>query len=205
MQLPTKEEIETLHRKYAPTNAAYDLVYGHCEIIWQIARQLIDRNKLAVDKNTVEAGCLLHDIGVYDYYDAAGNFDREMDYTQHAVRGQKILETEHFPPIISRLVAHHLGVGLTAQDVKEQKLPIPVQDYVPETIEERLVAYADKFHSKSYPVPTFNSYEWYKNFVAQFGDKKPAVFADMAAEFGIPDLNSLAAKYGYAIRTLESE
>ncbi len=32
-----------------------------------------------------------------------------------------------------------------------QNLPVPPADYLAETPEERLVMYADKFHSKSHP------------------------------------------------------
>lgn len=50
----------------------------------------------------------------------------------------------------------HTGVGLTKEDVLVQGLPLPPADYVAITPEERLVMYADKFHSKTTP-PTFVS------------------------------------------------
>ena len=45
----------------------------------------------------------------------------------------------------------HTGAGLSREEVAAQGLPIPVQDYYPETLEEQLICYADKFYSKSHP------------------------------------------------------
>jgi uncharacterized protein len=70
---------------------------------------------------------------------------------------------------------------------------------MPETIEETLIMYADKFHSKSNP-PVFNSFDWYREHVAQFGHEKAESFERMAQKFGIPKLESLSKKYGFAIR-----
>ena len=41
--------------------------------------------------------------------------------------------------------------GAFTEEVAAQGLPIPVQDYYPETLEEQLICYADKFYSKSHP------------------------------------------------------
>ncbi len=45
----------------------------------------------------------------------------------------------------------HTGTGLTCQQILQQQLPLPPADYEPQTMEEQLVCYADKFYSKSRP------------------------------------------------------
>jgi uncharacterized protein len=40
-------------------------------------------------------------------------------------------------------------VGILAEEVRRNSLPLPVRDMVPETLEERIVCLADKFYSKS--------------------------------------------------------
>jgi uncharacterized protein len=45
----------------------------------------------------------------------------------------------------------HTGTGLTAVEIVRQNLPLPHQDFTPESIEEQIVCYADKFYSKSRP------------------------------------------------------
>lgn len=52
---------------------------------------------------------------------------------------------------LARVCERHTGTGLTAQNIREQKLPLPEQDFLPETIEEQIICYADKFYSKSHP------------------------------------------------------
>ena len=44
----------------------------------------------------------------------------------------------------------HTGAGITRAQVVAQQLPIPEQDFLPETLEEQLICYADKFYSKSH-------------------------------------------------------
>jgi uncharacterized protein len=43
----------------------------------------------------------------------------------------------------------HTGAGITADEVTAMELPLPVRDYMPETLLERLICYADKFYSKT--------------------------------------------------------
>ena len=49
----------------------------------------------------------------------------------------------------ARICERHTGSGLTAEDIRCQGLPLPEQDYLPETDEEKLICLADKFYSKS--------------------------------------------------------
>ena len=54
--LPSTDEIIKLHKKYAPSDAAFDLVFTHSQIVWQLAEQLIKNSNLAVDSELVKAG-----------------------------------------------------------------------------------------------------------------------------------------------------
>jgi uncharacterized protein len=199
MQLPIFQQIEALHKKYAPTPEVLELVLTHCKIVNEIAQQLIATNNLKVDTELVRVGCLLHDIGVYPLFDETGKEREDLHYITHGVRGETILRDEGFPEIIWRFASHHTGVGLTKRDITLQNLPLPEQDYVAETLEEELIMYADKFHSKTEP-PYFNPYAWYKQHVAKFGEDKVKKFEQMAQEFGMPDLAPLIEKYGHAVR-----
>ena len=49
----------------------------------------------------------------------------------------------------ARICERHTGAGLTANEIIAQKLPLPPRDFLPETLEEKLVCLADKFFSKS--------------------------------------------------------
>ncbi|MFD7878237.1 HD domain-containing protein [Streptomyces sp. NPDC059766] len=197
MQPPSPAEIRSLHEKYAPGSDAFDLVFTHCEIVWSIAEKLIATAGRDLDADLVRAGCLLHDIGVYRLIDETGRVD-EANYLRHGLLGHEILAAEGFPEELCRFCSCHTGVGLTKHDVESQGLPLPVADYVAVTGEERLVMYADKFHSKSNP-PKFLSVDSYARYIARFGGDKVSAFACLRAEFGEPDLTGLAAAHRHAL------
>src|ERR1700729_3254756 len=199
MRIPTDEEILRLHEKHAPTADALDLVYTHCLIVCGIVEQLHSRSPAGreLDLNLMRAGSLLHDVGVYRLYDDAGHLDRG-NYIRHGILGYGLLQEEGFPEAICRFASHHTGVGLTRDDVISQRLPLPPADYLAETDEERLVMYADKFHSKKTP-PVLLTAPAYAARVRRFGAEKVAAFQSMRAAFGEPDLEPFSVAYGHRI------
>ncbi len=195
MRIPGPAEIRALHEKYAPTTEAFTLVHTHCEIVWEIAEQLLSAPRLAhLDADLVRAGCLLHDIGVYRLYRDDGRLDHE-NYIRHGLLGHEILEAEGFPENLRRFCSHHTGVGLTRQDIVSQGLPLPPADYVAVTEEERLVMYADKFHTKSRP-SAYLSPDEYAAHIRRFGADKVTAFQALRAEFGDPDLTGPVPGFG---------
>ncbi|HUN33784.1 MAG TPA: HD domain-containing protein [Trebonia sp.] len=192
MQIPSDEEIRALHSRHAPTDAALDLVYTHCQAVCAIAEQLMSRPTPAVagiDVDLVRAGCLLHDIGVYQLYDQDGVLD-PAGYVRHGVLGHDLLAQEGLPERICRFASHHTGVGITRQDVLTQGLPLPEADYMAETVEETVVMYADKFHTKSSPARLIGPQDFAAS-IRRFGEDKVTAFESMRAQFGDPDLDAL--------------
>lgn len=196
---PTDEDARALHAKYAPSPAALDLVHTHCEIVAAIALQLADRCQDAVDQDLVRIGALVHDIGVHTLYQPDGTIVPG-SYIRHGVAGHAILQAEGWPDQLARICSCHTGVGLTRQDVESRNLPIPPGDYLAVTREERLVMYADKFHTKTRP-PAFLTPTAYARDIARFGPDKEAAFARLREEFGDPDLEPLRARYAHALRS----
>lgn len=180
--------MRALHEKYAPTHEALSVVRTHCEIVARIALELAARSPRPIDTGLVEIGALLHDIGVYRV--------RGGPYIRHGVLGHELLRAEGLPEVLCRFASCHTGVGLTRADIERQRLPIPPGEYVAGTVEERLVMYADKFHSKSSP-PKFLDAAAYAVKVARFGPEKVTAFRDLVAEFGEPELDPLVAEFGH--------
>jgi uncharacterized protein len=191
--------ITTIHQQYAASPTVYELVWTHSLIVRDIARQLIKHSQLAVDSELVRLGALLHDIGVYRLLQADGSLRPGAHYITHGIEGEAILQREGFPEAVWRFAAHHTGVGITRQDIVRQKLPLPANDYLAESAEEQLVMYADKFHSKTMP-PHFNSYDWCRHDLAQFGDDIVKRFEQLSSRFGRPDLDVLRQQYHHTVR-----
>ncbi len=193
---PTYEQIEQLHRKYALSEELFELVFTHCKIVSEIAEELIQKKGLDANKDLVKTSALLHDIGTYKFMD---EFTRTgtSKYYQHGLEGYNILKQEGLPEEICLVVLHHMRLGLTKEAIQHEQLDLPVEDYSPTTIEEQLVMFADKFHSKK---PQFNSYEGYKNFISQFGEAQVNTFVTLAEKFGTPDIAKLGEKYHHPIK-----
>ena len=197
--LPTPEQIELLHKKYAPTESVFELVFTHCRIVSEIAVQLAKKSGANVDIELVKVGSLLHDIGVYSLFDNNGVEIDVSKYITHGIRGEEILRNEGFAKELCRFASYHTGAGITKRQIIENKLPLPAKDYLAETPEEELVMYADKFHSKIDP-PVFNSHKFYTEYVARFGVEAVESFDKLTKKFGKPELELLISKYKHGWR-----
>jgi uncharacterized protein len=196
-ELPTPEKIWALHLKYAHGGWTHQVVVEHSQAVAEIAQQLIEARDLDVDSDLVRVGCLLHDIGAYTFIESRGKRIKPR-YVLHGFTGGGTLRYEGIPDAICRIAERHTGVGITREDLEKQGFAsqiIPDGVFIPETLEEWLVLYADKFHSK---VPLrFNSWEKCLESISRYGEDKTAKLRALADQFGIPDLAPLAARYGH--------
>ena len=112
------------------------------------------RPPLELDAELVSAGAMLHDVGILQCHAPSILCTGTRPYIAHGMIGAEMLrdygrahglDMEPF----ARICERHTGAGITAKEVREQGLPIPERDYLPETPEEKLVCLADKFFSKS--------------------------------------------------------
>lgn len=190
MSYPNLEEIKKLHRKLALNDQIFQKVFIHCEIVNKIALQIIKKRSFDINLELISPGSLLHDIGAYDFFNKE-TFN-ENEYIRHGIIGFNILKDLNFPHELCRIASHHTGVGIQKGEIIRNNLPLPHEDFLAETIEERIIMYADKFHSKH---PQFNTYKSYRSKVAKFGLDKMKKFELMAQEFGIPEIQSLAKEY----------
>jgi len=195
--LPTYKEIVALHKKDTPSDNAFNLVFTHSQIIWELTEQLIKKSNLPVNTQLVKAGCLLHDIGVYRLYLPDGEIDHA-NYIKHGTEGYMLLKEENFDEQLSRFASCHTGVGLSKEEIEKDGLPIPPADYFAKTPEEQLVMYADKFHTKTMP-PKFMTADTFAKKQMKFGEEKVNRFRQFQKKFGTPDLQPLAEKYGLEI------
>lgn len=116
----------------------------HCCTVKTVAEQLA--KKIPCNRDLVIAGALLHDVG------------RAVDHSIfHAVTGADMMEELSMPKEIQDIVRKHTGAGLDNEDVKTMGLP--PGDYIPSTIEEKIVAHADNMVSDNILVPHEHSVE----------------------------------------------
>ena len=102
-----------------------------------------------VDKQFVEEAAMLHDIGIL-YCNAPKIYCTGAHaYIEHGFLGAELLRKEGLER--HALVAErHTGSGISLEQVIRENLPIPERDYIPVSLEEKIICYADTFYSKAH-------------------------------------------------------
>ncbi|MEI7597468.1 MAG: HD domain-containing protein [Bacteroidota bacterium] len=105
-------------------------------------------NFIKIDKEFLAESALLHDIGIIGVNAPSIGCNGSEPYIKHGMIGFEILLAEGFP-MHARVCKTHIGVGLSEAEIISKNLPIPHENMLPESIEEKIVCFADKFYSKS--------------------------------------------------------
>lgn len=173
---------EIIDKYYPAGSRLRDIYMKHCRAVAEEALSIADRCHLSVDRDKVEAAAMLHDIGIFATYAPSIECRGDRPYICHGLIGREILLKEGVAADIAEVAARHTGAGLTADDVRQQNLPLPPEDYCPRTELEKLICYADKFYSKSGDMKRKN-FDDVRRSMARFGDDSLQRFDDMARMF----------------------
>lgn len=143
-------DFRSIIEKYYPGGSRLrDILVSHSRQVADRALDIDRRLSLGLDPETVEAAAMLHDIGIF-LTDAPGiDCHGSEPYLRHGLLGAALLRDEGVDETFARVAERHTGAGITAEDIRKLGLPLPVRDFTPETLLERLICYADKFYSKN--------------------------------------------------------
>ncbi len=118
-------------------------VIKHCKMVAAMATEIAEKCQkrgLNVDIKLVRIGALLHDIG------------RSKTHTvHHVIAGAEITKSLGLPKPVISIIERHAGSGISLEEAK--KLGWPVKSYIPQTLEEKIVTYADKLVEGGRKVP----------------------------------------------------
>ncbi len=128
--IPTPEECIEILKK----NGCSRAVINHCIAVRDVAIKIAE--KANADVELVEASALLHDIG-----------RSKTHGIRHAIEGAKIVKKIGLSKKIVRIIERHIGAGLPAKESKV--LGLPVKNYMPKTLEEKIVCHADSLIENS--------------------------------------------------------
>lgn len=125
---------------------------------------------------------MLHDIGIVRCDAPSIGCFGEEPYIRHGIMGAEMLRSEGFPRH-ARVCERHTGAGLSKEEIESQSLPLPRRDFIPQTIEEEIICYADKFFSKT-KLDREKTFEEAKRSIAKFGEAGLRRFLAWSAKFG---------------------
>ncbi len=130
MKKTDKMELELLEKEHTSKN-----VIEHCKAVYKKAMK-IAANFDNVDEDLIRKGALLHDIG------------RSKTHSiEHAIKGVEIARSHGYSEDVLHIIERHIGAGITPEEAV--KLGLPKKSYVPQTLEEKIVAHADNLVSGS--------------------------------------------------------
>jgi uncharacterized protein len=178
------DPMELLDRVLCRGTLAHTLVVDHgrrvADLALVLAARIPDREP---DLVLVEQGALLHDIGVGATHVPALGCHGSLPYVVHGLVGRRLLERYGLPQH-AMICERHVGAGLSAEEIRDQDLPLPPRDMLPLTVEQRLVCYADKFHSKGATAP--RTVDQALASLARHGPAQVRRMQAMVDEFGVP-------------------
>lgn len=130
MKIPSREEAIDILKGAGCSQR----IIEHCISVTRIALELAEgvrRNGREVDMRLIEAGALLHDIGRCRTHSV-----------EHGAIGGQMAREMGLPEPLARVIERHVGGGITPDEA--ERLGLKGRNYMPETLEEKIVAYADK-------------------------------------------------------------
>lgn len=114
-------------------------VIDHCEAVNRVCMATVEKLRkknpaLKINKKLVSVAALLHDVG-----------RTRTQGIDHAVAGAQIIRelapNDSDMAKVAQICEKHIGGGITRNEAA--KIGLPERDYVPKTIEEKIVAYCD--------------------------------------------------------------
>ncbi len=120
-------------------NVNPDIMF-HCIQVSMKATELAEKINMSaqnVDTALCTIGGLLHDVG------------RIKTHTIfHGLEGAKIIRKKKWPESLALIAERHIGGGISQKETIE--LGFPAKNYLPVTLEEKIVCYADKLFIYTY-------------------------------------------------------
>ena len=171
--------IAIIDKYYAHQPQLRQILIAHSRQVADKALAIVDQHpewttQGLVNRDFVEEAAMLHDIGIVLCQAEAIHCYGEHKYIEHGYLGAELLRREGLPKHAA-VAERHTGTGITMEQIICEHLPMPVQDFCPRTMEEKLICYADKFYSKS-RLGEEKTHEQVLRSLAKFGTSGVEIF-----------------------------
>lgn len=169
--------------KYYPEDDQLRRIFlSHSGSVADMAVSIAERHpELRADTAFVREAALLHDIGIFLCDAPSIACHGTEPYIRHGLLGARLMRGEGYPRH-ARVCERHTGAGISLRNILAQQLPLPHRDFLPETVEEQIVCFADKFFSKTH-LGVCRTPEQARAKLQRFGEEGLARFDRWAALF----------------------
>lgn len=140
---------EIIDRYYPCENVLKNIYMVHAGAVADFALGLARKHpELELDEAFIYEAAMLHDIGIFLTDAPRIHCYGSEEYLCHGYLGAELLRSIGLERH-ARVCERHTGTGLTKEIIERNGWNLPVKDFVPETLEEQLICFADKFFSKT--------------------------------------------------------
>lgn len=140
---------QIINRYYPEDNELKNIYIVHAKAVTSLALDFASRHsELGLDMEFIKEAAMLHDIGIFLTNAPRIYCYGSEDYICHGYLGAELLRSLGYERH-ARVCERHTGTGIIKQAIVDNGWNLPVKDFVPETLEEQLVCFADKFYSKT--------------------------------------------------------
>lgn len=178
------DPMSIIEKYYEPGTKSYEYIVQHGKMVAEKALAIAQKvHWLPPGFLFIEEAAMLHDIGIYLTTAPHLGCTGEYPYIAHGYLGRQILEDEGYP-LHALVCERHVGVGLTAAEIRAKGLPVPERDMVPITPEEEIICFADKF----FPITpekmlTVQTLDEVRAMIAPFGERALRTINKWACKF----------------------
>ena len=160
--------MHSILQKYCKDEKQLHILVTHSRAVADKALEIARKHpELEADEAFIEEAAMLHDIGIVGVDAPAIACSGTEPYIRHGILGAEILRREGMERH-ALVCERHTGTGLTLQQIVDQQLPLPHRDMQPQSIEEQIICFADKFFSKT-RLDTEKSVEQARRSLEKFG------------------------------------
>ncbi len=138
-----------IDRYYPLDNELKNIYILHAQAVADFALELARRHpELGLEEQFVYEAAMLHDIGIFLTDAPRIHCHGAEQYLCHGYLGGQLLRSLGYERH-ARVCERHTGTGLTKDVIVQSGWNLPARDFLPETLEEQLICFADKFFSKT--------------------------------------------------------
>ena len=141
--------MELLGEFYDTDSRLFQILVAHSRLVAEKALQVARNvNHLNPDLEFIREASMLHDIGVYQTKAPKIGCHGPYPYIMHGYLGGEVLRERglHRHALVCE---RHPGAGISKEMILSHGLDLPARDMRPQSIEEKIICYADKFYSKT--------------------------------------------------------
>jgi len=167
--------LKIIEKYYSKDSELYQTLIVHSQQVRDKALEIARRKpELKLDTVFIEEAAMLHDIGIFKCNAPRIHCVGTHHYIEHGYLGAGLIQAEGLPRH-ALVCERHTGVGLSRDMIISNKLPLPHRDMIPESLEEQLICYADKYFSKT-KLGQIHSVESIRRDLVRFGQHQVLIF-----------------------------